>query len=62
MTEGELKPCPFCGGEVKIKHQAWGTAGLLTCNGCRILFLVPWAQSGTLQDLAEVWNRRKEKA
>ncbi len=62
MTEGELKPCPFCGGEVEIKHQTWGTAGLLKCNGCGILFLIPWTQSETLQDLAEVWNRRNEKA
>ena len=61
MSEIKLKPCPFCGGEAKIKdrieclgHGDYERFYLVTCCNC-------YAQSrmcGEEQYVIEAWNRR----
>lgn len=60
MTDKELKPCPFCGGEAKIiKHEfqnATDTYGI-KC-GCGTQGFQFWA---SIDEAIEAWNRRAEK-
>lgn len=46
MTENKLLPCPFCGGEVKIRHiseparifmgACWTTTNRISCDKCNL--------------------------
>ena len=61
----ELKPCPFCGGEVTIKeyHNPFafldgamrGEIGwYIDCDDCEVVMLNEYCE----EDLIEHWNRR----
>ena len=51
----ELKPCPFCGGEVKVS-DIFGRAGVI-CKDC--LAEMRGYLSMTEEEVIEAWNRRK---
>lgn len=53
----ELKPCPFCGGEVRATSFDHGDGKLawnVTCWNC----YADMGHYGSLEELAERWNRR----
>ena len=50
----ELKPCPFCGGNVDY-ISIYPTLGAIECTKCRIQVLLPFCET---EELYEVWNRR----
>ena len=60
----ELKPCPFCGGVVKMMHEADGTPSGVFCKcGAYTRFLHITKATGYTfgyiqEKIAEKWNRR----
>lgn len=56
VTEIKLKPCPFCGGEVKVKSRNCGTP-TVTCEKCGLEFGIDIHYTSPYQ-LAKAWNRR----
>lgn len=62
MSEIELLPCPFCGGEVKFIHTGCNTKariGYLRCDICGESFFRRIRSNDTEDELAERWNTRK---
>ena len=69
MSEIELKPCPFCGGEAKMKHgfprhqQKGIRQSVVQCKSCGCM-TVTFSQlayerwSDVDEQAAEAWNRR----
>jgi len=67
----ELKPCPFCGGEISLKSGTQSISFIDTeweCGGCRMEFSYcqDFAYSRKAKvainpSFVEVWNRRVEK-
>jgi Lar family restriction alleviation protein len=59
MTNEELKPCPFCGGEAEIKKtkQCWTEAYSVVCKdkGCRGHAVKPLRDK---EAAIVAWNRR----
>lgn len=60
----KLKPCPFCGGEVRMMHDIDGTPSGVHCK-CgaltRFLFMPKKVRENfgeTHRRIAERWNRR----
>lgn len=53
MSE-ELKPCPFCGGEVKTDRSSNIIGFQVYCAPCRIQ--TAWER--TMEEAARRWNRR----
>ena len=56
----ELKPCPFCGMDVELKHyKANADWWYVVCNHCKIaidpLF---WNFDRTKKEIIEIWNKR----
>ena len=59
----ELKPCPFCGGEAKIRHRAFETTSI-QCERCGVetlLYEDSPSSSGKSKAKA-AWNRRAQPA
>ena len=68
MTD-ELKPCPFCGGEAKLKHgyrrkgEKFGNKAYVQCKKCGCKTLL-YSQSAyerwqTVDEIAiHAWNQR----
>lgn len=54
----DLKPCPFCGGQVTPWDTGFGVVSVVECKTCRTRFVFPWDRKGN--DLFEFWNRRAE--
>lgn len=50
---GELKPCPFCGGDDLITN-----ANSVECESCGGSVCVDWSPGMDGREAAEVWNRR----
>jgi hypothetical protein len=57
----EVAPCPFCGGGVKAKSMGFGVAGLVVCEDCKTMFLLPWDEADTDLNLVHSWNRRAKR-
>lgn len=58
MENRELKPCPFCGGNVKI-YQNYMYQYNLQCEKCHC---VVWTENcRSIVAVKEAWNRRAEK-
>lgn len=56
MSNTELKPCPFCGGEAIKSTFSWGNISdeyTIECTVCRARTTVL-----KLEQAIEVWNRR----
>lgn len=67
MKETELKPCPFCGGEVRAYFTNYITLNKkmyhLNCNRCNTYFGITEnsryvSTKTTERELIEAWNRR----
>lgn len=67
MTDKELKPCPFCGGEAKLvphtffseKTKKFETNCFgVQCKKCQTSGFQFW---GCEKHAIEAWNRRAEK-
>ena len=70
----ELKPCPFCGSNVKLEDRAFddfagnsftNTMSIIECSACGIAMKrYPKLGYGTTEeqknDLINAWNRRAE--
>ena len=52
----ELKPCPFCGGEVTIRYSFCDGSTAIQCDTCRAW----WTPAEKLSEkkLIKEWNRR----
>jgi Lar family restriction alleviation protein len=57
----KLKPCPFCGGEVKSKIYGFGVAGVIACTNCKTMFVIPWDEAESGNELLNAWNSRANK-
>lgn len=71
MSEIELKPCPFCGGEVELSsisdYEGYYFDLAVTCNGCGVDVVfdteincpkVEDFPEETVRKAIEKWNRR----
>ncbi len=67
--QNELKPCPFCGGEVRLVHTNHKTLYYrvfqFSCNQCGTTFFIPQksnykSKEDTEIKAIEAWNRRVE--
>lgn len=60
---GELKPCPFCGGEVRWSINEQGT-NFIRCDTCDNMLLFG-SRSGEVEKdknaVAARWNRRAKQ-
>lgn len=62
----DLKPCPFCGAEVKIIHNMELLPYGVYCHQCKMIVqwnrLREWGKNETVGEhqakIAEAWNRR----
>lgn len=61
IAKKELKPCPFCGNAVELKHYKvnkndwWYVA----CSHCEVAMdPLMWNNDRTKEEVIEVWNRR----
>lgn len=55
----KLKPCPFCGGTVKLQRCDHGEGDVtyaITCFNC----YVDMGEYKTVEEIREVWNKRVE--
>jgi len=65
--EGELKPCPFCGGEAKadycdlVTHGSTSIHWHVYCKSCRIK-TERFTESDSYQRAIAAWNRRDGNA
>ena len=53
----QLKPCPFCGADVKMIMQE--NSGVIICPRCKVYKLFTILIDGK-EKAIEVWNRRVE--
>lgn len=67
VPDGELLPCPFCGGRPQIVTYG-GDAGsfqggrFVACMICESASLVCWGDEAADRRIAEAWNRRASLA
>lgn len=56
--QNELKPCPFCGGEVRLDvAYSYFRDVVIYCDGCDMVFTLDDCIA-TKEQIAEAWNRR----
>ncbi len=71
MADIELKPCPFCGGEVDLFKDVHNKKFGIECSNCRMFFGIELEDVRELEDgwhftfdtvdsMIEAWNRREE--
>ena len=66
----KLKPCPFCGGEARLKKcswisKEWGQQIYIQCHkcGCRTINFRQYpfeSKEDFYQNAIDTWNSRKE--
>ena len=58
MTEHNLKPCPFCGGEAHLnKAYSYYSDIVIYCEGCDSVFSLD-DNDKTAEEIVEAWNNR----
>ena len=61
----DLKPCPFCGNEVKIQSSSRSSTFIVYHTKLRncpfYKFEIPWEFAKSLREARELWNRRKSE-
>ena len=58
MADKDLKPCPFCGGNVHFdKAYSYFRDHVIYCDSCDIVFTLDDCTT-TVEEIAEAWNRR----
>lgn len=64
MDEYEMRPCPFCGGEMMVSFASRPRRFVFRhkrAGGCVFCaFVVDRVVAGTLAEAIEAWNRRAE--
>lgn len=56
----ELKPCPFCGGDVCFdKGYSYFRDNMLYCDGCDMVFTLDDCAASD-DDIVRAWNRRED--
>lgn len=54
----ELKPCPFCGCEVRLDiAYSYFRDTVIYCDGCDMVYTLDDCDA-TKEQIAEAWNRR----
>ena len=54
----KLKPCPFCGGEVRFDTAySYFRHTVIYCDGCDMVFTLDDCIA-TKEQITEAWNRR----
>lgn len=54
----ELKPCPFCGGEVLIdKTYSYFRDIVIYCDNCDMIFTLDDCHASA-EEVCDAWNRR----
>ena len=54
----ELKPCPFCGGEVRLDiAYSYFRDTVIYCDGCDMVYTLDDCDA-TKEQIAEAWNMR----
>lgn len=65
MQKTELKPCPFCGGEVVVSGSSRLRTFIVSHRNPREChfhhFKIDWKTAGSLAEATKAWNRRKDK-
>lgn len=57
----ELKPCPFCGGDVRFDEAySYFRDSVIYCDGCDMVFTLDDCTASD-DDIARAWNRRCRK-
>lgn len=57
----DLKPCPFCGGEVNIVYTKTLHAYLIfpkSDNGCKYIAVISANNAKTISEAIDMWNKR----
>ena len=58
MTNTDLKPCPFCGGNVRFeKAYSYFCDTVIYCDSCDMVFALDDCEA-TDSEIADAWNRR----
>ena len=62
MSEIELKPCPFCGGEAKLKAVGdYNSLYVYVCKLCGKTPALTYEARDTAKNAAKTWNRSVDK-
>ena len=60
MTMDKLKPCPFCGGDVRLdKGYSYFRDNMIYCDGCDMVFTLDDCAASD-DDIVRAWNRRAD--
>lgn len=60
MTNIDLKPCPFCGGNVRFDvAYSYFRDTVIYCDSCDIVFALDDCDASGV-DVARAWNRRAD--
>jgi len=61
MTDRELKPCPFCGGEATMRHTSvlgrWWHEYAVECIRCKTIPGYSWVS--TEDEAISLWQQRE---
>lgn len=65
MTENDLKPCPFCGNNVRFVFDLYGMPNGIWCISCHMKVIYSDLKTnanttagGLMEQLADHWNKR----
>lgn len=57
----ELKPCPFCGGEVVIDYNKYTKVYSIACGNSECNLSVSTLPCQTAKEAIDIWNRRSNE-
>lgn len=53
-----MKPCPFCGSEVRLWDAGFGIVRVVECEKCQCRFVFAFSAAENPHELQNAWNRR----